>query len=408
MKSTNQFDYYLPPELIAKQPAVPRDFSRLFVYDTKTDEIVFDKFYNLDKYLPKKSFLVMNDTKVIPARVVMEKVTGGKVRVLFLVNEIVSSSQYQVLSIKQNTVRIFVDRKVNVGERLYFDSQHFITVISQEEHIFTVEFDFSIDKLFQILEKKGTMPIPLYIKNSPLNRDELLHKYQTIFAQKKGSAAAPTASLHFTNRLFRKLEKNKIDKTFITLHVGMGTFAPVTDVNIKQKKLHEEYFEINNKTLQLINLLKQEGKKLVAVGTTVVRTLEAFAKKNIKFQILNSKSQINTKFQMQKTKQNALENLNLKNSDLFRISDFGFRNSIIGKTDLFIQPGFKFQYVDSLITNFHLPGSSLMMLVEAFLQHKTRNNSAPGTAKRHLVDLYKIAIKEKFRFYSFGDGMLIK
>ncbi|PIP23979.1 MAG: hypothetical protein COX36_00390, partial [Candidatus Nealsonbacteria bacterium CG23_combo_of_CG06-09_8_20_14_all_38_19] len=163
MKSTNQYNYYLPPELIAKQPATPRDSSRLFIYDTKTDEIVFDKFNNLDKYLPKKSFLVMNDTKVLPARVEMKKATGGKVRVLFLVNEIMSSSQYQVLSIEQNTIRIFVDRKVDVGDKLFFDSQYFVTVIGQGEHIFTVQFDFSIGELFRILEKKGTMPIPLYI-----------------------------------------------------------------------------------------------------------------------------------------------------------------------------------------------------------------------------------------------------
>ncbi|PIX69328.1 tRNA preQ1(34) S-adenosylmethionine ribosyltransferase-isomerase QueA, partial [Candidatus Roizmanbacteria bacterium CG_4_10_14_3_um_filter_33_21] len=260
MKSINQFDYYLPPESIAKQPAVPRDYSRLFVYDTKTNEIVFDKFYNLDKYLPKKSFLVMNDTKVLPARVEMKKATGGKVRVLFLVNEIMSSSQYQVLSIEQNTIRIFVDRKVDVGDKLFFNSQYFVTVTAQEEHIFTVQFDFSIGELFRILEKKGTMPIPLYIKNSPLSRNDLLHKYQTIFARVPvgtrligRSAAAPTASLHFTNRLLSKLEKKRINKTFITLHVGMGTFASVTDVNIRQKKLHEEYFEINNETLQLIN-----------------------------------------------------------------------------------------------------------------------------------------------------------
>ena len=400
MKSINQFDYYLPPESIAKQPAVPRDYSRLFVYDTKTNEIVFDKFYNLDKYLPKKSFLVMNDTKVLPARVEMKKATGGKVRVLFLVNEIMSSSQYQVLSIEQNTIRIFVDRKVDVGDKLFFNSQYFVTVTAQEEHIFTVQFDFSIGELFRILEKKGTMPIPLYIKNSPLSRNDLLHKYQTIFARVPvgtrligRSAAAPTASLHFTNRLLSKLEKKGTNKTFITLHVGMGTFASVTDVNIRQKKLHEEYFEINNETLQLINLMKQERKKLVAVGTTVVRTLES-----AEISLRQGRGQLESVMKRGHSGEEQSDDSRIK-LRRFWTSQNG-KDTFISKTDLFIQSGFKFQYVDSLITNFHLPGSSLMMLVEAFLQHKQ--------AKHHLVNLYQIAIKEKFRFYSFGDGMLIR
>lgn len=400
MKLGNLYNYYLPPELIAKQPAVPRDCSRLFVYDTKTDEIVFDRFYNLAKYLPSESFLVMNNTKVIPARVEMKKVSGGKVRALFLVNELkndqLSMFNDQVIIndqvINKNKIRVFADRKVNVGEKLYFDNKHFVTVIDQREHIFTVEFDFSIVELFRILEKKGTMPIPLYIKNTPLNRNELLRKYQTIFAQKKGSVAAPTASLHFTNRLFRKLEKNEIDKAFITLHVGMGTFAPVTDEQMKQKRLHEEYFEIKNKALHYINISKSKGKKLVAVGTTVTRTLESLPNLSLRVPPKAGRGNLVT---------NRTSNINGIASvvPLTEVLELP-RNDIVGKTDLFIQPGFKFQYVDSLITNFHLPGSSLMMLVEAFLQHKQ--------SKRSLVELYKIAIKERFRFYSFGDGMLIR
>jgi len=436
---SKQYEYYLPPELIAKQPAVPRDSSRLFVYDTKTNEIVFDRFYNLTKYLPLQSFLVMNDTKVIPARITMRRsplrptergfeghaplrpdqselrLGQGKVRVLFLVNEL-KNDQFSIFNnqsivndqvINKNTIRVFVDRKVSVGDKLFFDSQHFVTVINQQEHIFTVQFDFGIDKLFSLLEKRGTMPIPLYIKNTPLNRNELLQKYQTIFARVPvgtrligRSAAAPTASLHFTNRLFRKLEKKGIDKEFITLHIGMGTFAPVTDVNIKQKKLHEEYFEINNNTLQLINKLKQEGKRMVAVGTTVVRTLESLPNLSLRVPPKAGRGNPIT---------NRTSYINGIALVVPLTGVLGLpRNDIVNKTDLFIQPGFKFQYVDSLITNFHLPGSSLMMLVESFLQHKTRHNTAPGVAKRSLIDLYKIAIKERFRFYSFGDGMLIK
>ena len=197
------------------------------------------------------------------------------------------------------------------------------------------------------------MPVPLYLKRTPLKRNQLLKKYQTIFAKHEGSSAAPTASLHFTDRVFNKLRKKNIKKYFVTLHVGLGTFAPITDENLKTKKLHEEYFEIDQPVLQSIRKAKKEGKKLVAVGTTVVRTLESLARDS----------------------------------------------SPSGKTDLFIYPPYSFKTVDNLITNFHLPKSSLMMLVEAFLQYKK--------SKRRLFELYNIAIKNNFRFYSFGDAMLI-
>ena len=220
MKIGNVFNYYLPPELISKQPASPRDSSRLFVYDTKTNKIGLDYFYHLHKYIPNNSLMVFNKTKVLPARIKMKKSTGGKVKVLFLVNEI-GNIQYSTINIQsisnnqtinKNKIRVFVDRKVQIGERLFFNINYYVTVIDQQEHIFTVQFDFSIETLFTLLEKKGTMPIPLYIKHSPLNRSQLREKYQTIFAQNKGSAAAPTASLHFTNRLFEKLEKKGIKK----------------------------------------------------------------------------------------------------------------------------------------------------------------------------------------------------
>ena len=277
---------------------------------------------------------------------------------------------------------VFFDKGgMNYGERLILDKlsaniNYYVTVIDQQEHIFTVQFDFSIETLFTLLEKKGTMPIPLYIKHSPLNRSQLREKYQTIFAQNKGSAAAPTASLHFTNRLFEKLEKKGIKKEFVTLHVGMGTFAPVTDEQFKQKKLHKEWYEIDQHTSQSVQRSKSEGKKLVAVGTTVVRTLESLNPKSRTLLRLTS-GQVNPK----------------------QIPNSKEKNLIYSKTDLFIYPPYEFRFVDHMITNFHLPGSSLMMLVEAFLQYKN--------AKRNLVDLYKIAIGEKFRFYSFGDGMLI-
>ncbi len=368
----DQYDYFLPEKNLALAPATPRDSSKLFVYDTGSDEIVFDHFYNLDKYLPKESFLVLNNTKVLPARVTMKKESGGKAILLFLINELtplrLPGFEGQA---GLRVVKVIADRKINVGEKIFFDPSTSLRIRSQKENIFELEFDFGKEKLFHLLQKFGTMPIPPYLKKSPLKRDELMEKYQTIFARapdgaRLASAAAPTASLHFTEDVFEKLKKKGIDRYFVTLHVGLGTFAPLTEENMKKKKLHEEYFEVGKESLQCFKTLKSEGKRLVAVGTTVTRTLESVIS--------------NDKFQMA----NEIKNPNDK---------------IYGKTDLFIFPPYDFKMVDILITNFHLPKSSLMMLVEAFLQYRG--------ARRSLVDLYKIAIEKNYRFYSFGDAMVI-
>ncbi len=338
----DDYNYLLPDKNLALSPSVPRDSSKLFVYNTAKDEIHFDRFYNLSKYLPIDSFLVLNDTKVLPARVTMRKQSGGKVIVLFLVNEI-----------EGDIVPALVDRKINVGERIYFDNDEYLEILTQKENIFNLKFDFSKEKLFSLLTKFGNMPIPPYLKKTPLKRGELLDKYQTIFAHEKGSSAAPTASLHFTDGVFDSLKAKNIEKYFVTLHVGLGTFAPLTHENLKDKKLHEEYYLIPKTTYQSVESLRNQGKKLVSVGTTVTRTLESVAK----------------------------------------------TGNLTGKTDLFIYPPYEFKMVDILITNFHLPKSSLMMLVEAFLDHK-------GSKKR-LTELFEAAIRNDFRFYSFGDAMLI-
>ncbi|MEK7634020.1 MAG: tRNA preQ1(34) S-adenosylmethionine ribosyltransferase-isomerase QueA [Patescibacteria group bacterium] len=371
----DRYDCFLPEKNLALEPAVPRDSSKLFIYDTAVDKIIFDYFYNIDKYLPKNSFMVLNDTKVLPARVTLLRqgfggqIKKGKVVTLFLVNEIVG-----------NVIPVMVDRKVNVGEKVYFDQENFLEIVGQKENIFNLEFNFSREHLFALLKKYGTIPIPPYLKKSPLSKDDLLKKYQTIFARapvgaRLASAAAPTASLHFTDSVFDKLEKKGIEKYFVTLHVGLGTFAPITDVNIKEKKLHEEFYEIDRDTLKYIGINKNKGKKLVAVGTTVTRTLESEARKARHRVFSNA------------TPQRGPWRLSQK------------QVSSLSKTDLFIFPPYDFKIVDVMITNFHLPKSSLMMLVEAFLQFK-------GT-KRSLVDLYNIAIKNNFRFYSFGDVMVI-
>ncbi|MBW7960541.1 tRNA preQ1(34) S-adenosylmethionine ribosyltransferase-isomerase QueA [Patescibacteria group bacterium] len=346
----NAYDYYLPESSLALSPATPRDLSKLFIYNTAEDSISFDRFYNLDKYLPTNSFLVLNNTKVLPARATLKKESGGKIVLLFLVNEIERIDE----------VKVMADRRLEVGNKVFFESGESLEVISQDENLFVLKYGFGKDSLFSLLQKYGAMPIPPYLKKSPLKRDELMEKYQTIFAKKDGSSAAPTASLHFTKRVFDKLDKKGIDRYFVTLHVGLGTFAPLTDENMRTKRLHEEYYEVNGETILSIQRQKSAEKKLVAVGTTVVRTLESLSK------------------------------LKIQNEKL----------KIVGKTDLFIFPPYNFRTVDCLITNFHLPKSSLMMLVEAFLQYKG--------AKRKITELYEEAIKNNFRFYSFGDAMVIK
>jgi S-adenosylmethionine:tRNA ribosyltransferase-isomerase len=346
------FDYYLPKDKIAQEPIRPRDFSKLLIYDTLNDKIYFDIFLNLNEYLPQESFLVLNNTKVLPAKLEMLKETGGKVKILFLVDE--------ALNKNSKFIRGLVNKRLNLGEKIYFpnNKKNFLKVISQEKNIFTFSLKMELNNFLKLLNLYGEAPLPPYIKNTPLTKKEAKEKYQTIFAKKLGSIAAPTASFHFTKRVFKKLEKIGIECFFITLHVGLGTFMPIGEENIKNKKLHKEYWEIETDVYKRILKLKQK-KKLIAVGTTTTRLLETLARKRL--------------------------NLNKK--------------ILRGTTELFIFPPFKFKMIDALITNFHLPKTSLMMLVEAFLQFKN--------SKRHLRELYEIAIKNDFRFYSFGDAMLI-
>lgn len=334
----NEYWYDLSESQIAQQPANPRDANKLLVYNTQNNDLIIDKFYNLATYLPPSTLLTLNDAKVVPARVTMTKETGGKIVVLFLINEWISA--------RSGPIPCFLDRKGEVGGRLYFADKSFVTINRQDKELFYLSWDGTPDELLQKFDQYGAMPVPPYIKHSPLSRDELMEKYQTIFARSPGSSAAPTASLHFTDRVFKSLVQAGIKSQYITLHVGLGTFAPLTEENLRTKTLHKEAYEVPSTT-------RLEG-DITAVGTTVVRTLESVAISN-----------------------------QLKS----------------GETDLFIAPPFEFKLVNHLITNFHLPGSSLMMLVDAFLEHKK--------AKRRILELYAFAIKNSFRFYSFGDAMLI-
>lgn len=351
MKTNEQDAYWydLPQEFIAQEPITPRDESRLLIYNTATNEVKTDYFYNIATYLPPSTAFTLNDSKVVPARVTLHKESGGKIVVLFLINE--------WLPHQSGPIPCFFDRKAKIGDRLYFDDKSFVTVSNQNAELFHVVWDKSASDLLSTLARYGTMPIPPYIKHSPLTRDELLVKYQTIFAKKEGSSAAPTASLHYTDRVFESLRKKNMEELRVTLHVGLGTFAPLTEQNIKEKKLHHEWFEISEKTAVRLQEIKEKHTQLLAVGTTVVRTLESYALHGI------------------------------------------MGRPYSGDTDLFIMPGYEFQMVDMLQTNFHLPSSSLMMLVDAFLAYKK--------APKRILELYEYAKKHNFRFFSFGDTMLI-
>lgn len=346
MFNLSDYDYVLPPELIAREPATPRDSSRLFVYSIQDNSVVFDEFRNLEKYLPKESLIVLNKTKVVPARVNLKKTTGGKIEVLFLINE----------PMQDSVVKGLVDRKTKVGDRLYFDEHYFVKVASQKENIFGFELNFDNQTFFELLEKYGSTPIPKYLKGGKIAGQKLKESYQAVFAQTPSSVAAPTASLHFSSKLLSNLHKT-CKFASVTLHVGLGTFAPITGQNFNTKSLHKEYYSILKNDAQLVQAHKKQGKAVLAVGTTTVRALESSAQEILNGQGINC------------------------------------------STDIFIFPPYKFAVTDALITNFHLPKSSLMCLVDAFLQDKG--------AKRGIMDLYDLAIQNKFRFYSFGDAMLI-
>ncbi|MFA4942639.1 MAG: tRNA preQ1(34) S-adenosylmethionine ribosyltransferase-isomerase QueA [Patescibacteria group bacterium] len=337
----NQYFYKLPKELIAQKPVEPRDSARLFVYNTKTNEVHFDIFKNCSKYIPEKSTLVINTTKVVPARVYMQKETGGKIEVLFLINEYEGG----------DSIKCIVDRKLNVGQKLFFPNRFMCLVSQQENQLFTLQLFFENTLLIPTLEQFGITPIPKYITENKLEEENLRSRYQSIFAKTPASIAAPTASLHFTDAVFSSLFEKGVKTADITLHVGMGTFAPVREEQLESGTLHKEWYTIPDETKKILD--RSDQGYIIPVGTTAMRAIESY-----------------TKTQMQN-----------------------------GATNLFIKKPFEFKVASGLVTNFHVPESSLMYLVDAFLTHKR--------AEKSILDLYKIAIEERFRFYSFGDAMLI-
>ncbi len=333
-----RYDFRYPPEAVANRPASPRDNARLLVHDRATGRTAFARFRDLPKFLPPGAVLVLNETKVLPARIEMRKETGGKARLLYV-------------SAERGRWKVMADRRLAVGSTLTAAKARF-RVAGQDEKYYFLRPSFPIAGTPAFLERNGEAPLPPYIKNSPLGRRELKARYQTVFARRRGSVAAPTASLHFTRRLLRRLRAAGVAVKFVTLHVNLGTFAPLTERNLKEGRLHAETYEIAPATARFLNAAKRSGRPIVAVGTTVVRTLESAA--------------------------------------------VGPELSCLrGRTDIFIREGHRFRFVDRLITNFHVPRSSLLMLVSAF------------TGRGRVLRLYRQAIGRGFKLFSFGDSMLI-
>ncbi|MFA6494998.1 MAG: tRNA preQ1(34) S-adenosylmethionine ribosyltransferase-isomerase QueA [Candidatus Paceibacterota bacterium] len=339
-KLLTRYDYAVSSDRIAQEPASPRDSARLLVYNRKKEAVMHDTFLNLADYLPHNAILVFNKTKVIPARFSVTKETGGKATITYVETH---APHMQVMA----------DRRLPVGSRLILSHTISFTVARQEQKYYFLLPSFPVKNLFEILERHGTMPIPPYIKHSPLTRAQLKKKYQTIFAQKNGSIAAPTASLHFTKRLLTRLKKQGVTIAYTTLHVGLGTFAPLTQENISRGTLHHEWYQIDQKTVALLTQAKKEKRPIIAAGTTVVRTLESAS--NARGHIVRP----------------------------------------LGTTDLFIREGYHFKFTTGLITNFHVPQSSLLMLVSAFV------------GRKKILSLYQKAADKNYRFFSFGDGMFI-
>ena len=336
----SDFDYELPEELIAQTPIEKRDESRLMVLDREKQTIEHRKFKNIIEYLKTGDVLVRNNTKVIPARIYGKKETGANVEFLLLHN--IEGDIWECIVRPGN--------KLHIGTKVIFGDGLLKAEILDIMEGGTRKVKFYYNGIFnEILDKIGLMPLPPYIHEELKEKD----RYQTVYAKYEGSAAAPTAGLHFTEELFEALRKKGVEVANVTLHVGIGTFRPVKEETVEEHKMHTEHFYIKKEDVEKINNAKKEGRRVIAVGTTSCRVLESIADEN------------------------------------------GFVKETEEDTGIFIYPGYKFKCIDGLITNFHLPQSTLLMLVSAL------------AGKDYIMKAYKEAVKEKYRFFSFGDAMII-
>ena len=338
MLKTSDFYYDLPEELIAQTPVYPRDSSRLLVYDRKTKKIEDKVFSDILNIFNKGDLLVVNNTKVLPARMFAYTEHGGKIEILLL----------KRLNLTDWEVMVKPGKKAKEGINLVINEELSLQVLSRTESGGRI-VKFKFDGVFEdIISRAGEMPLPPYIHEKLKDQD----RYQTVYAKNQGSAAAPTAGLHFTNELIDALKEKGVEFATVELKVGLGTFRPVKVDNLEEHQMHSEWYEITEENAKIINKAKLEKRRVIAVGTTSVRTLETVADEN------------------------------------------GFVKASSGDTSIFIYPPYKFKCVDSLITNFHLPESTLVMLVSAF------------AGKEETLNLYKYAVENKYRFFSFGDACL--
>ena len=338
---TSDFYYDLPEELIAQTPVEPRDSSRMLVYNRESKEISHKHFYDVIDYLNEGDTLIVNDSRVLPARIYGTKIpTGANVEFLLLKQK--EEKVWETL--------VKPGKKARTGDKFSFGegimTSTVIDVLEDGNRIVKFECE---NNFFETLDKIGQMPLPPYIHEKLKDKE----RYQTVYSHELGSAAAPTAGLHFTNELLERIKSKGVNIGYVTLHVGLGTFRPVKVDDVTTHKMHSEHFEVPKETADLIRKTKENGKRVIAVGTTSCRTLESVAKEH------------------------------------------GEVVACDGWTDIFIYPGFEFKVLDGLITNFHLPESTLIMLVSAFAGYD------------EIMDVYKTAVEEKYRFFSFGDSMFI-
>ena len=339
---TDDFNYILPEHLIAQTPIATRDTSRLMVLNKITGEIEHKHFYDIIDELQPSDVLVLNNTKVIPARLYGVKVeTNAAIEILMLKEQ--TNDVWECLTRPA--------KRVKVGTRIMFGNGllQAVCVEEKEEGIRLFQLEYN-GILYEILDQLGEMPLPPYIHEKLKDQT----RYQTVYAKEEGSAAAPTAGLHFTNELLQKIEKKGIHIIYVTLHVGLGTFRPVAVEDVTKHKMHSEFYQMTKETAEILNQAKKEGRRIVAVGTTTTRVLETIMTQKHQFEACS------------------------------------------GWTDIFIYPGYTFQAIDALITNFHLPKSTLLMLVSAF------------AGKEHILHAYEEAVKQEYRFFSFGDSMMIR
>ncbi len=341
-----EFNYELPEKLIAQLPAQKREMSKMLILDRGEKSFIHKHFMDITDFLTENDLLVLNNTKVIPARLYATKETGALIEI-FLVREV--EKDVWISLIKPS-------KRVKTGLILKVSDELSVEVLDKDDDKWKVRLIYN-GNIFEILDRVGNIPLPPYIERKMTNEEYKnldFNRYQTVYAKKEGAVAAPTAGLHFTQEILKKLEEQGTKHCFVTLNVGLGTFKPVKCENILDHKMDSESFEISEESAQIINEAKAQGKNIVAVGTTSVRTLETVMNK------------------------------------------YGCIKPVNDSSELFIYPGYKFKIVDKLITNFHLPKSTLLMLVSAFAD------------KEYIFKAYNEAIKNEYRFYSYGDCMLIR